>query len=109
MDESLFRALYDNLHAIAGEAVEEAFKAAKKWPPMNSAHEGFAVLSEEVEELSESAGMKDIIVPLNKLWKNVRVNQKKRDPVAMRAEAIQVAAMAIRFANDIIDGGRIGK
>lgn len=51
--------------------------------PFASAHEGYAVLQEEVEEL----------------WEEV----KKREPdkVRMRAEAIQVAAMALRFVMDV--------
>lgn len=78
------------LHAIAGEVVLEACEASAKWPPFNSAHEGYGVLLEEVDELQA----------------HVWTNQKKRDLGAMRKEAIQVAAMAIRFAYDIVDGGR---
>lgn len=80
----------DGFCAIGDEAALEAGRAAEKWPPMNSAHEGFAVLAEEVDEL----------------WDHVRTNQSKRDIAAMRKEAIQVAAMAIRFVNDICDGDR---
>lgn len=58
-----------------------------KFAPMNSAHEGFAVLAEEVDEL----------------WVHVKTNQKKRDLEAMRKEAIQVAAMAVCFANEVCD------
>jgi hypothetical protein len=54
---------------------------------MNSAHEGFAVLAEEVDEL----------------WDHVKVKQGKRDVPEMVYEAVQVAAMALRF---IIDVGR---
>lgn len=58
-----------------------------RWPPMNSAHEGYAVLAEEVDEL----------------WDHVKVQQGKRDVVEMTYEAVQVAAMALRF---IVDVGR---
>ncbi len=61
--------------------------AQENWPKFNSAHEGFAVLKEEVDEL----------------WEQVKVNQKRRDLPKMKAEAIQVAAMAIRFALEVTD------
>lgn len=83
-------ALLRLLRAAVDDAVDEAFTAASKWPPMNSAHEAFAVLHEEFDELKA----------------HVWTNQKKRDLVAMRAEATQVAAMALRFIVDICDGGR---
>ena len=70
---------------VAAEAAEEATWASKKWPPFNSAHEGYAVLLEEVDELKA----------------HVWTNQTKRDLEGMRKEAIQVAAMAIRFAHDV--------
>lgn len=69
-------------------AVEAEINSAKdKWPPFNSAHEGFAVLLEEVDELKA----------------HVWTNQKRRDLDAMRNEAIQVSAMAIRFASEVCD------
>lgn len=49
---------------------------------MNSAHEGYAVLLEELDEL----------------WEHVKTKQKNRDLHAMKREAIQIAAMAMRFA-----------
>lgn len=68
--------------AVVEEAVDELTRARKihGGQPFNSAHEGFAVLVEEVDEL----------------WNEVK--KREHDPVAMRKEAIQVAAMAIRFA-----------
>lgn len=64
---------------------DEIVSAALKFPPMNSAHEGYAVLLEELDEL----------------WEHVKAKQFDRDIVAMQYEAIQVAAMAIRFAIDV--------
>lgn len=65
----------------------ELTQALKSWPKFNTAHEGFAILMEEVDEL----------------WSHVKTNQKKRDLKAMRKEAIQVAAMALRFAHEVCD------
>lgn len=76
---------------VANEAavavLEEIRTAKENWPPFNSAHEGFAVLLEEVEELKT----------------HVWTNQKRRDLEAMRREAMQVAAMAIRFMTEVCD------
>lgn len=82
--------IYSAAGGVAGEATAELVSAMKKWPPWNSAHEGLAVLEEEVYEL--------------KL--HVYTNQKKRDLKEMRKEAIQVAAMALRFALEVCDEER---
>jgi hypothetical protein len=71
-------------------AIEELHSAQQNWPAFNSAHEGYAVLKEEVDEL----------------WDHVKTNQKKRDLAKMRKEAIQVAAMALRFAIEVCDEDR---
>lgn len=74
--------------ASALDDVQRELAAAKaKFPAMRSAHEGYAILLEEVDEL----------------WEEVRKKQPQ-DKQAMRKEAIQVAAMALRFAEDICDG-----
>ena len=58
----------------------------------NSAHEGFAVILEELDELK------------TEVWRK----QSKRWPKKMRQEAVQIAVMAMRFAwrcavaNDLI-------
>ncbi len=66
---------------IEEEVLEELAMAMKNWPPFNSNHEGFAILKEEVDEL----------------WEEVKFGTVSR----MREEAIQVAAMAIRFVHDL--------
>lgn len=76
--------------AVANEVRDEAIRAIKLWPPMHSGHEGYSVILEELEELKT----------------HVFTNQKKRDLAEMRKEAIQVAAMAVRFVFDVCDGGR---
>ena len=56
-------------------------KAISQFPPFHSAHEGYAVLREEVDEL----------------WDEIRGNKKPGAYERMRKEAIQVGAMALRF------------
>lgn len=78
---------FENLEA--GQAVIDVIiehdAAAVNWPAFNSAHEGFAVLLEEVDELKA----------------HVWTRQDKRDLQAMRKEAKQVAAMALRFMLEV--------
>lgn len=68
----------------------EATWAMERFAPFNSAHEAYGVLLEEVDEL----------------WDEVKAKQGKRDLVKMRKEAVQVAAMALRFIVDVCEGGR---
>lgn len=73
----------ERVQAATQDALNEARHArALGFAPARSAHEGFAIMHEEFDELKA----------------HVWMNQKKRDVTAMRAEAVQVAAMAIRFA-----------
>jgi hypothetical protein len=62
--------------------ITEYASAVKKFGPFHSAHEGFAVLKEEVDEL----------------WEEVKA--KKRDKKNLEKEATQVAAMGLRFLID---------
>ena len=73
----------DALDAIS----QEVTKATNKFPPFNSPHEGFAILKEEVDEL----------------WDEVKAHDPSNEvrPEAMRKEATQVAAMALRFLTDL--------
>jgi len=65
----------------------EVASARTQFAPFNSAHEGYAVLLEEVRELEQE------------------VFKKYRDTRALRKEAVQVAAMAIRFLLDVDNRG----
>ena len=53
----------------------------KKNRLLSSPHEGYAVLLEEVDEL----------------WTEVKKKRTDRDPIKMRAEACQIAAVAMRI------------
>lgn len=65
---------------------EEVAKARDKHAPINSAHEGYAVLLEEVDEF----------------WDWVKMKRSKRDPKEMLIELVQIAAMAQRTAEDVV-------
>ena len=70
------------------EVENELNKATSKFDSFHSAHEGFAVLKEEVDEL----------------WDAVKLNQKNPDRMKkLREEGIQVAAMALRFLIDCVE------
>lgn len=76
---------YTTVMAACGDVMDELLAAVDKFAPFNSAHEGFAVLKEEVDEL----------------WDEVRAKQGARDVARMDREAVQVAAMALRFLLDV--------
>ncbi len=73
---------------IIRDVTREYNNATALYGPFHNAHEGYAVLLEEVDEL----------------WEAVRMKQSNPDrKQAMRREAIQVAAMAIRFLHDVCE------
>lgn len=86
----------DNVTATTAEAVviaaviTELSRADRNHGPMASAHEGYAIVFEEMDEL----------------WDHVKTRQRDRDLTAMRKEAVQIAAMAIKFVRDVCDGGK---
>lgn len=75
--------------SIIADIDKEYTHAISLHPKFNSRHEGFAILYEEV----------------NELWDEVRKNHVKNPEArcTQRKEAVQVAAMAIRFIQDCCD------
>jgi hypothetical protein len=64
----------------------EVIRAKRKFPNnFVNAHEGYATILEEVDELWEC------------------VKKREQDPIAMLEEAIQIAAMCKRFVFELID------
>ncbi len=70
---------------LLAEVEVELFKAVRKFDPFNSPHEGYAVILEELEEL----------------WDHAKANTGRS--AEARQEAIQVAAMALRYVLDVCD------
>ena len=70
---------------VLTEVGEELSRALRKHEKLTSAHEGYAVILEELDEL----------------WDEIKVRQSKRRPKKMKREAIQVAAMAMRFVLEV--------
>jgi hypothetical protein len=71
---------------IIADILKEHERAVNLHPPFNSRHEGYAILLEELDEL----------------WDIIKINHAKKPECRddMKKEAIQVAAMAIRFIED---------
>ena len=67
--------------------IREYAEARAKYQPFHSAHEGYAVLLEEVDEL----------------WDWVRRKSSARSHLAMWKECLQIAAMAMAFAIEVGD------
>lgn len=66
------------------EVNREFDSAREKFPAFNSSHEGYAVILEELDEL----------------WEEVRMYPHSSKEL-LRKEAMQIAAMAIRFMVDL--------
>lgn len=74
-----------SLTKVITDVSDEYHRAISNYPQFASAHEGLAVIWEEFEELRIE----------------VFKNHKTRDYKLMQKEAMQVAAMAIRFIIDV--------
>jgi hypothetical protein len=83
----------ETAEGLAKEIASELVRATNLHKTFASAHEGYAVLQEEVDEL----------------WDLVKTNPKKINGGTqewnrrMRSEAVQVAAMGMRFVRDVCD------
>ena len=77
----------DYLDCVLSELRAEVLRAMAKHKPMNSPHEGYAVIQEEVDEL----------------WDRVKTDTG-RDYDA-RVEALQIAAMGLRYIVDLRPNG----
>lgn len=73
------------LRSALDDVIREFKSASSSHDKFNSAHEGFAVLLEEVDELKAE------------VWKR----PSKRNLKRLHDEAMQVGAMALRFMVDI--------
>ena len=77
-----------NAYTIAEFYIRNEYRnAVEKYSAMASAHEGYAILKEELDEL----------------WDEIKKKNADHNLDLMRKEAIQVAAMAIRFIIDVCD------
>lgn len=68
---------------VINECAAELGRAMRKHPPIRGPHEGYAVILEEMDEL----------------WAEIK--RQATNPEALRKEAVQVAAMAMRFLVDV--------
>lgn len=82
----------DRAEIAIHKIVQEYQRATSLNGPFHSAHEGFGVIYEEYDELKAE------------VWKN----ELRRDYEAMMKEAVQLAAMAMRFVVDVcLEDGRV--
>lgn len=76
-----------NLKQIFSEISSELERARFTYSDFHSSHEGYATILEELDEM----------------WEEIKKKPHKRSKQKMRKEAIQVAAMSVRFICDICD------
>lgn len=97
--------------AVLNEVGAELAKARATHAPMNGHHEGYAVMLEEMDELWEvcKANTHSFLIEIPK-WAtatdidpNDKESLRRLKRAAMRKEALQIAAMAVRFIQDVCD------
>lgn len=81
----------DPLIDLLQEIGDEVARAESLHAPINSAHEGYSVILEELDEF----------------WEQVRMKRAARDPEKMRRELIETAAMCVRTIRDVVDRDRV--
>lgn len=89
----------ERLPAVLHEVGEELERARATHAPMNGHHEGYAVLLEEMDELWDVC--KRNTHKLGESRDKTILRRLKR--AEMRKEALQIAAMAVRFIEDVCD------
>jgi len=82
--------------SVLSEVAEELAHARAVHAPMNGHHEGYAVILEEMDELWEVC---------KRNTHGAVTFPKEAKKALMRKEALQVAAMAVRFIEDVCDKG----
>jgi hypothetical protein len=82
----VYQGMSDRIDLLLPELKRELLKATTHHRPMHSAHEGHSVIREELEEL----------------WDHVKEDTGTSG--AARKEALQVAAMGLRYIIDLCDG-----
>lgn len=73
--------------SFALDVQAELKHARARYPNLHSLHEAYAVIAEELDEF----------------WDHVRLRPVRRDKAAIRKELVQIAAMAQRACEDLID------
>ncbi len=81
----------DRVKLVMDEIEAEYWRIKQKYNDLNNPHEGYACLLEQCDEL----------------W--TEVCRHKRNNAQMRAEAIEVAAVAMRFVLDLGGAEKFGK
>lgn len=92
---------------ILREIRAEVERAETLYHRFHSGHEGYAVLREEVEELRDLAEdqapltVPELRCPMCELWELIKTDKGVLCTEAMRKEAVQVAAMCVRFVENL--------
>jgi hypothetical protein len=94
--------LLNTVKQAVAEELERTY-AEYGYGNFNSAHEGYAIIKEEVEKSEEE--LDRIKRKLNWIWGAVKRNEYPEDPIVLlnhyaellACEAIQIAAMALKF------------